>query len=77
MRLKCKLSRRVAELDSVTSVWEGANWYERETFDLFGVHFRNHPNLTRIMMPDTGKATRCARISPFTATGTPTGEETT
>lgn len=39
------------ELDSVTSVWRGANWYEREVFDLFGVGFRNHPNLERIMMP--------------------------
>ncbi|MBV8809928.1 MAG: NADH-quinone oxidoreductase subunit C [Acidobacteriaceae bacterium] len=39
------------EIDSVTSVWRGANWYERETFDLFGVVFRKHPNLERIMMP--------------------------
>ena len=39
------------ELDSVCSVWRGANWYEREVFDLFGIHFRNHPNLERIMMP--------------------------
>jgi NADH-quinone oxidoreductase subunit C len=39
------------EIDSVTSVWKGANWYEREVFDLFGVKFRNHPNLERIMMP--------------------------
>jgi NADH-quinone oxidoreductase subunit C len=39
------------EIDSVTSVWRGANWYEREVFDLFGVRFRNHPNLERIMMP--------------------------
>lgn len=39
------------EVDSVTSVWRGANWYEREVFDMFGVQFRNHPNLERIMMP--------------------------
>jgi NADH-quinone oxidoreductase subunit C len=39
------------EIDSVTSVWRGANWYEREVFDLFGMVFRNHPSLDRIMMP--------------------------
>lgn len=39
------------EVDSVTPVWRGANWYEREVFDLFGVRFRNHPYLERIMMP--------------------------
>lgn len=39
------------ELDSVCPVWRGANWYEREVFDLFGIGFRNHPNLERIMMP--------------------------
>lgn len=39
------------EVDSVTSVWRGANWYEREVFDLFGVIFRNHPSLERILMP--------------------------
>jgi NADH/F420H2 dehydrogenase subunit C len=45
---------RVAEgqqIDSLCPVWRGANWYEREVFDLFGVVFRNHPNLERIMMP--------------------------
>jgi len=52
LRLKCKLSGDDANIESVCSVWEGANWYERETFDLFGVNFRNHPNLTRIMMPE-------------------------
>ena len=38
-------------IDSVVSVWRGANWYEREIFDLFGISFRNHPSLERIMMP--------------------------
>ena len=52
LRLKCRLHGESASVESVTSVWEGANWYERETWDLFGIEFRNHPNLTRIMMPD-------------------------
>jgi NADH-quinone oxidoreductase subunit C len=41
-----------AAIDSITSVWPSANFYEREVFDLFGVQFRGHPRLTRIMMPD-------------------------
>ena len=52
LRLKCRLPGDKPEIDSVTSVWAGANWFERETFDLFGIVFRNHPDLSRIMMPD-------------------------
>lgn len=37
-------------VDSVVSVWKTADWHERETFDMFGIRFRNHPNLKRILM---------------------------
>ena len=51
LRLKCRVSESEPEIDSVTGVWRSANWYEREVFDLFGITFRNHPNLRRILMP--------------------------
>ncbi len=51
LRIKCRISGTNPEIESVTSVWAGANWYERETFDMFGIVFRNHPNLVRILMP--------------------------
>ncbi len=52
VRLKVKLAGDDARLESVTSVWPAANYFEREVFDLFGVHFEGHPYLRRIMMPD-------------------------
>ncbi len=52
IRLIVRLDSDSASLDSITSVWPSANFYEREVFDLFGVHFGGHPNLKRIMMPE-------------------------
>ncbi len=51
LRLECRLGGEQPQIDSVTGVWAAADWYERETFDLFGIVFRDHPNLARILMP--------------------------
>ncbi len=52
LRLKCRLGGDPAEIDSVTPVWQSADWYEREVFDLFGIIFRGHPDLRRILLPE-------------------------
>jgi NADH-quinone oxidoreductase subunit C len=52
VRLKVRAGGPKPAVDSITPVWRAANWYEREVFDLFGIHFNNHPDLRRIMMPD-------------------------
>jgi NADH-quinone oxidoreductase subunit C len=52
VRIKVKLTGSDPNVESVTSLWPGANLFEREVFDLFGIRFNGHPNLRRIMMPD-------------------------
>ena len=50
LRLVVPLEEADAELDSVTSLWAGADWLEREVWDMFGIRFEGHPNLKRILM---------------------------
>jgi len=52
VRLKVRLNSSSPTIDSLCSVWPGANYFEREVFDLFGVRFAGHPYLRRIMMPE-------------------------
>lgn len=52
LRVKVVLPVDDLEADSAVSIWQTANWLEREVYDLFGINFRNHPDMRRIMMPE-------------------------
>jgi NADH-quinone oxidoreductase subunit C len=52
IRLSAMVPGDDPSIESITSVWPGANFYEREVFDLFGIRFEGHPNLRRILMPE-------------------------
>lgn len=55
VRLRAVVDEFDPSVESITSIWPGANYYEREVFDLFGIRFAGHPNLRRILMPDDWK----------------------
>lgn len=52
LALLADLPREKPEIDSVSGIWAGANWHEREAFDMFGIVFRGHPFLRRILLDD-------------------------
>ncbi len=52
LRVKVPLHEKELSIPSVTSIWKVANWLERETYDMFGIIFEDHPDLRRILMPD-------------------------
>jgi len=52
MVLKADLPREEPHISTVENVWEAANWFEREVFDLFGVNFEGHSDLRRILLPE-------------------------
>ncbi|MDH4223250.1 MAG: NADH-quinone oxidoreductase subunit C [candidate division Zixibacteria bacterium] len=52
LSLKVQLNKENPEVESVTSIWQGANWYEREIAELFGIKFKNHPDPRPILLPE-------------------------
>jgi len=52
LRIRVKLNGSDPVVDSLVPVWAGANWLEREIFDMFGIQFTGHPDLRRILLPD-------------------------
>jgi NADH-quinone oxidoreductase subunit C len=53
IRIKTTAAMPDPHVHSLTDVWPAANWHERETFDLFGIKFDGHPDLRRLLMPDS------------------------
>jgi NADH-quinone oxidoreductase subunit C len=52
LRVRCTISGQDAHVPTCTDLWPGANWMERECFDMFGIRFDGHPDLRRLLMPD-------------------------
>jgi NADH-quinone oxidoreductase subunit C len=52
IRIRAEVPEDDPTVDSVVSIWDGANWHERECYDMFGIRFMGHPDLRRILMPE-------------------------
>ncbi len=52
LTVRCFLDEPKLTVPSVVPLWEGANWMEREVYDMFGIEFEGHPDLRRILLPD-------------------------
>lgn len=65
LRLKVAVDEKEPEVDSVTSLWASADWYEREVWDMYGIRFKGHPNLKRILMYEEFKGHALRKDYPY------------
>lgn len=63
--IKALVKESEPEIDSVTSLWPSANWYEREVWDMFGIRFQGHPNLKRVLMYEEFKGHALRKDYPY------------
>lgn len=69
IRLKAFLPEDDPQIDSLVPLWQTANWLEREVYDMFGIVFRHHPDLRRILMPEDSKHFPLRKDYPLTGRG--------
>ena len=71
LRLKARVHSEDPAVESVTSIWPTANWHERETYDLMGIRFHNHPDLRRILLPADWEGHPLRKDYPLRGPGRP------
>lgn len=65
IRVKVPVDEKELQVDTLCPLWPSANWYEREVWDMFGIRFRGHPNLKRILMYEEFKGHALRKDYPF------------
>ena len=65
LRLKVRVDEKNPEVDTLCDLWPSANWYEREVWDMFGIRFKGHPNLKRILMYEEFQGHALRKDYPF------------
>ena len=69
IRIKAEVPEKDCTIDSVISIWRGVDWHERECFDLYGITFKGHPDLRRILLPEDWKGHPLRKDYPLKGPG--------
>ena len=65
LRVKVQLDEKDPQVDTLSELWPSANWYEREVWDMYGIRFKGHPNLKRILMYEEFQGHALRKDYPF------------